>query len=111
MRFVPATVSFAVFVCGGCEQPPWNGEKLDLARAESDAATAMAKGDGHLLGVAGYSIVVPGFEQNYAEAKKHGVRVIAGTSDDSMYEGYQKQATEYATIFNRTIAELAKTKP
>ncbi|MFN3816233.1 hypothetical protein [Brevundimonas sp.] len=87
-------------------------DALNTARAPGDARRNWAEGRRHLLGVYGYTAVVPGGPNSQAPAGwSHGVVFIAGTSD--VWEGrhgqrFNRAANDYAARYNATVLELAR---
>ncbi len=87
-------------------------DALNAARAPRDARRNWAEGRRHLLGVYGYTSVVPGGPNSQAPADwPHGVVFIAGTSD--VWEGqygqrFNQAAHDYAARYNATVLQLAR---
>lgn len=87
-------------------------DALDTARAPGDAHRNWAEGRRHLLGVYGYTAVVPGGPNSQAPVGwSHGVIFIAGTSD--VWEGahgqrFNRAAHDYAARYNAAVLALAR---
>lgn len=87
-------------------------DALEAARAPEDARRNWSEGRRHLLGVYGYTSVVPGGPNSQAPIGwSHGVVFIAGTSD--VWEGAHSQrfnaaAHDYAARYNAAVLALAR---
>ena len=87
-------------------------DALDAARAPEDARHNWAEGRRHLLGVTGFSRIVPGGPEHQAPADwPHGVVFIAGTSDHWVNEqdaAFNRAALSYAERYNLTLLGLSE---
>lgn len=84
--------------------------QVDPARAASDARTAVASGDRHLLGAYGYASYVPGADGHPGELRREnwpgGILYIEDTGDDlrdGAHVAYNDRAVAYATAYNRVV--------
>jgi len=94
----------------------------ELRRLESDdpaadVTAAIARGDLRFLGIAGYTVTVPGVlsvsgqpsnKDNERLVGRHGVRVIEGTSDDKAVIAFQLAAIRYAERYNTLLLQHLK---
>jgi hypothetical protein len=79
---------------------------------EKEAQAAVHSGAPYLLAVQGYTIELPGVENN-ADALRIGYRILPGTTDaieDESCSIYQERAREYAARFNRKVIELTSAR-
>ncbi len=81
---------------------------LDNANPVQDAEKAILEGDFRLRAIYGYSLIVPGIEQDeYDEyEKKLGFNPIAGTSDslaNSEHARLQQAASVYCLKYNNVL--------
>jgi hypothetical protein len=67
------------------------------------ANTAIARGEAKFLGVAGYSITVPGIDTPKCTALPNWVSIIEGTSDTSCDRNAQQAAADFAQRYNVVI--------
>jgi hypothetical protein len=86
--------------------------RLNPAHADSDARSAVARGDKRLLAVYGYTIEIPGMHDDPEELKaKYGLRMLEGTSDsyqNSRDKQFNDKARRYASIYNRAVSASFK---
>lgn len=92
--------------------------QIDPARAASDARTALAKGDRHLLGAYGVGSYVPGADGRPGELRREnwpdGILYIEDTGDDlrdGAHVAYNDRAVAYATAYNRVVLASRPTAP
>jgi hypothetical protein len=83
---------------------------LDTANAESDAKTAVAKGQLSLLSMGGRGGVLPGIplEQTEQYTDKCGVSIIPGATDvvrGNAHLEYLQRAREYAETYNKIVVQ------
>lgn len=87
-------------------------DALDVRLAPRDARQAWHQGRRHLLGVYGYTSIVPGGPNSQAPAGwTHGVIFIAGTSDhglDAHDSAFNHAALPYAERYNQTVLMLSE---
>lgn len=87
-------------------------ESLRTRDAEGEARAAVARGDCHLLGVSGYSLLYPGYFG--FTPYKYGLYRFPGTSDaiGSHEQGeYQSAATRFAERYNRVVLAAVDAQP
>jgi hypothetical protein len=91
--------------------------RLESADPAADVTTAIARGDLRFLGIAGYTVTVPGVlsvtgppsdKDNERLVARHGVRVIEGTSDDKAVLAFQMAAIRYAERYNTLLLQHLK---
>lgn len=73
----------------------------------ADEAKAFASHDYRFVGVNGYVVVVPGMEEGDPLVRKHGKRIIEGTTDapcDKEHSLLVGSAQKYAITYNRKLA-------
>ena len=88
-------------------------DQVDPRRARTDALSALAKGDRHLLGTYGYAAAAPGYNAN-PDNWPHGVLYIEDTTDymrDRRHADYVARAGAYAEAYNRIILAETATPP
>lgn len=87
-------------------------QQLRPNQAPQDAERAHRLHDDQFLGVNGYGVQVPGV-QDETTLRRHGVRVIEGTSDglcDDDHDRLNKQAQQYAERYNRAMMAMDGTR-
>lgn len=72
----------------------------DPAKSANDA---VSRNDLKFLGLAGYSVTVPGVDKPKCTARRDVVRVLAGTSDTPCDVKLQDTAREFARTYNGVI--------
>jgi hypothetical protein len=81
--------------------------RLQVEHAESDARSAIARGDRRLLAVYGYTTEVPGVNAGVTELRaRYGLRMLEGTSDSykgSKDKALNENARKYASLYNRVV--------
>lgn len=91
--------------------------RLETSDPAADLTAAIGRGDFRFLGIAGYTITVPGVlsvtgqpsdKDNERLVARHGVRVIEGTSDDNAVLAYQVAAIRYAERYNTLLLQHLK---
>jgi hypothetical protein len=103
MRFLAILPPVLLFVsCSNCEEEA-SLRKLIRLNAAKLAQDAIAESDLRFLGVAGYTITVPGIDGNTCIARRNMVRVIEGTSDTPCEKGIQDSATKFARTYNLVV--------
>ena len=86
-------------------------ESLVSRNPEREAAASLAKGESGFLGVAGYSVEVPGISEKLAQCRAIRVNVIRGTTDVRSGERHTaliRRAREYAARYNSFVAMSRK---
>jgi hypothetical protein len=86
-------------------------DSLDKADAANHALAAVGNGDRRLLGVQGYSLVIPGVPAQRMEeyTRRLGVRLLKGTSDswqNEEHKAYNVAAGRYADRYNRALLQM-----
>jgi hypothetical protein len=79
---------------------------MQTAKPATALENAWRRGDTEFLGIAGFSLEVPGVEEHYEVVRSHGIRVIAGTGDTSTDEDLWKLITGargYVEQYNRLL--------
>jgi hypothetical protein len=83
------------------------GDSLRTADPVADAHAALDTGDCHLLGVIGYSLIVPGLpERRQWEKWRHPIYYFPWTNDaltSAAKAYYQSAAHAYATRYNNEV--------
>ncbi len=77
------------------------------------AQSAIAQGDANFLGVAGYSVVVPGIDSSGCFVDRTFVRLVPGTTDaicSAEHVQLIRSATAFAAEYNGVIKEFLVTK-
>jgi len=111
-----------VFAQGRAAETADDGMAAALRRLESsdpaaDVTAAIGRGDLRFLGIAGYTVTVPGVlsvtgqpsdKDNERLVAKHGVRTIDGTSDDKAVLAFQLAAIRYAERYNTLLLQHLK---
>jgi hypothetical protein len=111
-----------VFAQGGEAEKADNGMAaalrcLETSDPAADVAAAIGRGDLRFLGIAGYTVTVPGVlsvtgqpsdKDNERLVAKHGVRVIESTSDDKAILAFQLAAIRYAQRYNTLLLQHLK---
>jgi len=91
--------------------------RLESSDPAADVTAAIGRGDLRFLGVAGYTVTVPGVlsvtgqssdKDNERLVGKHGVGVIEGTSDDKAVLAFQLAAIRYAERYNTLLLKHLK---
>jgi hypothetical protein len=81
--------------------------KLKVETAETDARSALSRGDRRLLAVYGYTVEVPGVDKPVATLRqKFGLRMLEGTSDaikSPQDKIMNANARQYATKYNQIV--------
>lgn len=88
-------------------------DQIDPSQAESDARSAISKGDRRLLGTYGYAAGTPGYASD-PDAWTYGVIYIEDTTDfprDLSHAEYVRRAHSYAEAYNRVIVASTPTPP
>ena len=96
MRYLSIVLSLILSACHS------NGN-YDFTTPEADAAAAIARGDTSLVGVYGYTTMVPGVPGDYDSLSRiFGVRLIEGTSDSAPKDegSFDARAASYASTYN-----------
>ncbi len=80
---------------------------LVVGQAESNAKSAIARGDRRLLAVYGLTLEVPGVSDDVRRLRtQYGLRILEGTSD-AIKSAQDRQtnlnARKYATLYNRVV--------
>jgi hypothetical protein len=100
MRILICALAVVVSACGPAAD-------LRSADAASDARAAIAKGDARLLGVAGFSVEVPGVALEVEQAEQlYGVRVVERTGDvyeNGVSKARNEKARRYAALYNKAV--------
>jgi len=85
---------------------------LKVEQAESDARSAVARGDRRLLAVYGLTLEVPGLNDDVSKLRsQYGLRILGGTSDALRGEQDRRtnsNARRYATRYNLVVASATK---
>ncbi len=91
--------------------------RLESADPAVDVTAAISRGDFRFLGIAGYTVTVPGVlsvtgqpsdRDNERLVARHGVRVMEGTSDDKAVLEFQLAAIRYAERYNTLLLKHLK---
>lgn len=91
--------------------------RLESSDPAADVTAAIGRGDLRFLGIAGYTVTVPGVlsvtgqpsdKENERLAARHGVRVIEGTSDEKAVLAFQLAAIRYAERYNTLLLQHVK---
>ena len=86
---------------------------VEHADAVADAAKALSLGDHRLVGVYGYTLIVPGIDsaKQSSYVTRYGVRALEGTSDaleSATHAALVNKAKEYALRYNSYILAHAQ---
>jgi hypothetical protein len=117
----PLIASYA-FVQGREAEKADDGMAAALRRLESsdpgaDVTAAIGRGDLRFIGIAGYTVTVPGVlnvtgqpsdKDNERLVARQGVRVLEGTSDDKAALAFQLAAIRYAERYNTLLLQHLK---
>ena len=90
------------------EDVPAELKRLEHADPEVDFRDAIKRRDFRFLGVAGFTLTVPGVpmsDENIPLLETHGVRVIPGTSDNPVSLTLQMVAARYAERYNKLLLD------
>lgn len=90
------------------EEVPAELKRLEQANPEVDFRDAIKRRDFRFLGVAGFTLTVPGVpmsDENMPLLETHGVRVIPGTSDNPASLTLQISAARYAERYNKLLLD------
>jgi len=90
------------------EDVPAELKRLEHADPEVDFRDAIKRRDFRFLGVAGFTLTVPGVpmsDENIPLLETHGVRVIPGTSDNPVSLTLQMSAARYAERYNKLLLD------
>ena len=112
-RFLSGVVGpyFKRIDAGTAESPedvPAELKRLEHADPEVDFRDAIKRRDFRFLGVAGFTLTVPGVpmsDENIPLLETHGVRVIPGTSDNPVSLTLQMSAARYAERYNKLLLD------
>ncbi len=94
--------------------PQWNAslrhvrDSLVALAPDQEAERAVGRRDCHLLGVTGYTLMVPGLPYRNLPSYAYGVYVFPATTDAPVGKeqgDYQSTAIYYATLYNRAILQ------
>jgi hypothetical protein len=90
------------------EDVPAELGRLEHADPEVDFRDAIRRRDFRFLGIAGFTLTVPGVprsDENMLLLETQGVRVIPGTGDNPVSLKLQMRAARYAEHYNKLLLD------
>lgn len=119
---LPSVIILCVFAQGSEAQTGDDSMGAALRRLENadpaaDVTAAIGREDLRFLGIAGYTVTVPGVlsvtgqpsnKEDERLVARHGVRVIEGTSDDQATLAFQLAAIRYVERYNTLLLKHMK---
>lgn len=85
--------------------------EIEGANPARDLQAAVARKDFRFVGIWGYTVEVPGLNENDKRIQEQGVRMIEGTSDaltNELAAKFQEKARSYAERYNHLLLDYLK---